>query len=163
MAKRKNFFSPDEPLLHQDHHRPKTRRDFIAQGFRAGAGSVVGTSIFSMFAKPNKAFALSSDINDMLDECGISLGAGKIPFICFDLAGGANIAGSNVLVGGQGGQMDFLGTAGYSKQGLPGDMIPGLPEATPAEGSNGDHTDTQLGLVAIQIAAICAEFWSAPP
>ncbi len=32
-------------------------------------------------------------------RCGISNGAGKIPFICFDLAGGANIAGSNVLVG----------------------------------------------------------------
>ena len=42
-------------------------------------------------------------------SCGIATqGAGKIPFICFDLAGGANMAGSNVLVGGQGGQLDFL-------------------------------------------------------
>ena len=53
--------------------------------------------------------------------CNIQQGAGKIPFICFDLAGGANIAGSNVLVGKEGGQLDFLSTQGYSKQGLPGD------------------------------------------
>jgi hypothetical protein len=146
MAKRRNFFRPDEPLKHADHHRPKTRRDFIAQGFQAGLGTVVGTSMFSLFASPREAMALSPDIANLLSPCGITAGAGKIPFICFDLAGGANIAGSNVLVGGQGGQMDFLSTAGYSKQGLPGDMIPGLEEATPAVGGNGDHTNSQLGL-----------------
>ncbi|SMF62584.1 hypothetical protein SAMN02745866_04019 [Alteromonadaceae bacterium Bs31] len=149
MAKRRNFYRLDEPLKHPDHHRPKTRRDFIAQGFMAGMGTVVGSPMLSMFS--SKAFGqadydLSSDIDALRLACGITDGAGKIPFICFDLAGGANIAGSNVLVGGQGGQMDFLSTAGYSKQGLPGDMIPGLAEATPAAGSNGDHTDTQLGL-----------------
>ena len=50
-----------------------------------------------------------------------------VPFIAFDLSGGANIAGSNVLIGKQGGQQDFLSTAGYSKLGLPGDMTPNLP------------------------------------
>ena len=49
--------------------------------------------------------------------------------IAIDLGGGANIAGSNVLVGREGGQMDFLNTAGYSRLGLPGDMVPGTPEA----------------------------------
>jgi len=73
------------------------------------------------------------------------LGAGKIPFLAFDQGGGANIAGSNVLVG-QNGQMDVLSTAGYSKLGLPGDQIPGVPEATPTLTSNGDHTDTSMGL-----------------
>ncbi|WP_045856930.1 hypothetical protein [Teredinibacter purpureus] len=146
MAKRKNFLHPDEPLKHEHHHRPKTRRDFIAQGFQAGLGTVLGTSIFSMFASPREAMALSADIDARRIPCGITPGAGKIPFICFDLAGGANIAGSNVLVGGQGGQMDFLSSGGYSKQGLPGDMVPGLAEATPAEGGNGDHTNSQLGL-----------------
>ncbi len=58
--------------------------------------------------------------------CGITGGAGKIPFICFDLSGGANIAGSNVLIGKQNGQLDFLSTAGYSKLGLPGNMTPNL-------------------------------------
>lgn len=146
MAKRKNSFRPDEPLLHLDHHRPRTRREMIAQGFQAGLGTVMGTSLFSMFANPHQAMALSADMEDRKLGCGITAGAGKIPFICFDLAGGANIAGSNVLVGGPGGQMDFLSTAGYSKQGLPGDMIPGLAEATPTVGGNGDHTNTQLGL-----------------
>ena len=61
---------------------------------------------------------------DSATICNIQQGAGKIPFICFDLAGGANIAGSNVLVGKEGGQLDFLSTQGYSKQGLPGDMLP---------------------------------------
>ena len=50
------------------------------------------------------------------------------------------------LAGGQGGQFDFLSTPGYSKMGLPGDMVPGVPEATPTATSNGDHTDTSLGL-----------------
>ncbi|MET0985065.1 MAG: hypothetical protein ABW034_06620, partial [Steroidobacteraceae bacterium] len=56
-------------------------------------------------------------------RCNIRPGSGKVPFICFDLAGGANIAGSNVLVG-TGGQLDFLSTQGYSKLGLPGNMLP---------------------------------------
>jgi len=73
----------------------------------------------------------------------VTNGAGKIPFICFDLAGGANIAGSNVLVGGSGGQMDFLSTAGYSRQGLPGDIIPSI--ANPTTGTN-DFINSDFGL-----------------
>ncbi|WP_444998095.1 hypothetical protein [Aliikangiella sp. IMCC44359] len=116
------------PLLHGSHKRPVTRRDFISQGFMAGAASVTAPSIFGLFANPRKAqAALSSDIEALKSACGIAVqGAGKIPFICFDLAGGANIAGSNVLVGKQGGQLDFLTSAGYSKLGLPGDMIPSV-------------------------------------
>ncbi|MGS2723072.1 hypothetical protein ACVBEJ_04950 [Porticoccus sp. GXU_MW_L64] len=143
----------NEPLYHADHSRPVTRRDFLAQGFCAGAGTVLGGSVLSMFANPRKAHALSQDLIDAMDAAGCSsgLGAGKIPFICFDLAGGVNIAGSNVLIGGQGGQMDFLSTAGYSKLGLPGDIIPGVAEVNGAGSSesgtsNGDHTDTTLGL-----------------
>jgi hypothetical protein len=81
----------------------------------------------------------------MRTDCGITVqGAGKIPFICFDLAGGANIAGSNVLVGQRGGQEDFLSTAGYSKLGLPGDMVPSI--ANPQTMSN-DFINNQLGLL----------------
>ena len=40
--------------------------------------------------------------------CNITAGAGKIPFICFDLAGGANITGSEVLFGEEGGPLNFL-------------------------------------------------------
>jgi hypothetical protein len=132
MAKHRKPLGLNEPLRHPDHKHPITRRDFIAQGFRAGLGVVLGGSIFSLFANPRDAYAaLSSDLETLKATCGIATqGAGKIPFICFDLAGGANIAGSNVLVGKQGGQLDFLTTAGYSKLGIPGDMIPPLTNGT---------------------------------
>ena len=108
---------------HPDHKRPVTRRDFIAQGFLTGAATVMAPATLGLLLNPRLARALSPDINPG-NLCNIQAGAGKIPFICFDLAGGANIAGSNVLVGQQGGQLDFLSTAGYSKLGLPGNMTP---------------------------------------
>lgn len=134
----------DAPLAHAAHKRPVTRRDFISQGFMAGAGTVVGTSMFSMLASPRTAMAdLSADIEALKVSCGIaSQGAGKIPFICFDLAGGASLAG-NVLVGQRGGQLDFLSTAGYNRLGMPGDMIPPIVNAT--SGLN-DHINQELGL-----------------
>lgn len=129
MAKRRNARHWDAPQLHGDHPRPVTRRQFVAQGFMTGAAYTTGAGVLSLFSDPREAMAsLSPDLNSLLqDPCEIATnGAGKIPFICFDLAGGANINGSNVLVGKEGGQMDFLSTAGYEKMGLPGDMIPGL-------------------------------------
>ncbi len=146
MSKSKNFFHPDEPLKHSDHKRPRTRREFISQGFATGMGTVLGTSGLSMLAGAQEV-ERSPFLEDSRIHCGISAGANKIPFICFDLAGGANIAGSNVLVGGRAGQRDFISTSGYSKQGLPGDMVPGLTEATQTETSDGDHTDSSLGLL----------------
>jgi len=145
MAKRSKTYLPDQPLYHSSHRRPTTRRDFISQGFRAGLGTLLGGSVFSLFANPQAAqAALSSDLLAIRNSCGISTqGAGKIPFICFDLAGGANIAGSNVLVGQNGGQQDFLSAAGYSKQGLPGDMVPSL--VNPNTGTN-DFINTDFGL-----------------
>ncbi|WP_334078426.1 hypothetical protein [Microbulbifer sp. M83] len=142
MSKKKHF-DLDEPLRHPDHHRPVSRRDFLGQGFRAGLATLMGGSVFSLFANPQAAqAALSSDLEALRQQCGVSAtGAGKIPFICFDLAGGANIAGSNVLVGQRGGQMDFLSTAGYGKQGLPGDMVPSITDA-----AGNSFTNTDLGL-----------------
>ncbi len=142
MAKRR-FFLPDEPLRHPDHHRPRTRREFIAQGFAMGAGTVMGSSMLGLLASPARA-ALSPDlIAQMTTVCGAGSGtsAGMVPFICFDLAGGANLAGSNVLVGKQGGQLDFIGVEGYSRLGLPGNMV---PMATPPGG--GSFVDQTLGL-----------------
>lgn len=122
---RKRAMSLEQPLLHADHARPKTRREFISQGFMAGAATVSGGSLFSLLASPRRAEAAFSQT--LKEECGIrTASAGKVPFICFDLAGGANIAGSNVLMGKSGGQMDFLSTAGYNKLGLPGTMVPNL-------------------------------------
>lgn len=178
MAKRRIYTGVDEPLRHQDHSRPKTRRDFLRQGFISGPAYVLGGSAFSLLANPRQALGrVSSDLDNLvaeLDRC--SLGGSRyprVPFICFDLGGGANFAASNVLVGqldttnksnpnspGEGNQSAVLNTAGYSKMGLPGDMIPGETETiTPigqtlldAEGrtgvftTDGAHVNSQLGL-----------------
>ncbi len=146
MAKRRNARHWDAPQLHGDHPRPVTRRQFVAQGFMSGAAYALGGGILSLFSDPRAAHAaLSPDLDGLLlDPCQIATdGAGKIPFICFDLAGGANIAGSNVLIGREGGQADFLSTAGYETQGLPGDMIPGLND--PVSGEPFANFDFGLG------------------
>jgi len=144
MRRKRTKRSYFEPQRHPDHKRPVTRREFIGQGFMTGAATVSAGGVLSLFANPREAFAaLSPDLGNLLDSCGVSVnGAGKIPFICFDLAGGANMAGSNVLVGGEGGQLDFLTTQGYSKLGLPADMTP--PSIDP--NTNTDHVDQTLGL-----------------
>ena len=151
MAKRKQPLDPNAPLLHPDHPRPVTRRDFLRQGLVSGMGILVGGPLLGVLANPRLAHAaLSSDLTTLATSIACELGgngANPIPVICFDLAGGANIAGSNVLVGGPGGQKnDLLTTAGYSKLGLPPDMIPGATEVTPTATSDGSHRDPSLGL-----------------
>jgi hypothetical protein len=118
---------PPHALRNLNHAPPVTRREFMGRGLLGTSATVVGmSSFFSMFANPRKAYAtLAPDIQALVTApCNIRAGAGKVPFIAFDLAGGGNIAGSNALVGGAGGQLDFLTTAGYNKLGLPGNMIP---------------------------------------
>jgi hypothetical protein len=134
------------PYRHPDHPRPVTRRQFVAQGFVAGTATVIAPTLFGLFANPRAAqAALSPDLEALKASCGIAVqGAGKIPFICIDLAGGANMAGSNVLTGGQGGQRDFLSVAGYGRLGLPGDMVPNAPN--PGSATN-DFIENRLGLL----------------
>src|SRR5208282_4972691 len=140
MRKKTKALGLHEPLRHQDHPVPKTRREFLAQSFITGGASVVMPSLLSLLANPRVAQAqLAPDIQTAVAQCQITAGAGLIPFICFDLAGGGNIAGSNVLVGGPNGQLDFLSVAGYSKLGLPGTMVPN-PSAT------GNFIDASFGL-----------------
>ena len=141
MKKRSNFFGLDRPLLHQDHKRPVTRRDFLAQGLSLGTGTMIGGSMIGMFGSSGAYGELSADIDAMVAEFCRSFNESeaKVPFICFDLAGGANFAGSNVLVGGAGGQRDFLNASGYIKQGLPVDRLP--------SSSTGDFIDDSLGLL----------------
>jgi hypothetical protein len=109
----------ERALFHPDHRRPRTRREFIAQGFMTGAAMVMVPTLASML-KASRASAQAA-------SCGVGATANRIPFLCFDLAGGANIAGSNVMVGGPGGQADFLPPDGYTKLGIPTTMAPSLP------------------------------------
>jgi hypothetical protein len=154
MAKKPKWLSPDEPLRHPDHPRPVSRREFIRQGFIGGSAMVTGGSLLNLLLQPQLARAatgvttIDSDIAGWASSAGCPVnaqGAGKIPFICFDLAGGANLAGSNVMVGGPGGQSDFLSAAGYSKLGLPADRVPGL-----------GFTDSTLGLMFHSQSALLA-------
>ena len=139
--KRKNYFGLNQPLAHSDHRRPVTRREFVSQGFAFGSGLALGAPLAtSLLLSPN-ANALSPDLQQYLRDfgCGaFDADNAKIPFICFDLAGGANIAGSNVLVGTNT-QRDTLDSSGYLKQGLPADMVP--------DGSTSSRINDEFGLL----------------
>lgn len=141
MTKRKDTLHPDAPLKLTSHSRPRTRREFIAQSFAAGSGLVIASSLAGLFSSRANA-ALSPDLAALVTPCTTSGGGGgatMLPFICFDLAGGANIAGSNVLVGGRGGALDDpLSLQGYSRLGLPAAMVPNK--------SAGTFFDTSLGV-----------------
>ncbi len=125
-----------QPYRHLDHRRPVTRRDFLAQGFLTGAAVIASPSLFGLFGGRRDAFAQA------VEECGLSAGGGRIPFLCFDLAGGASVSGSNVLVGGPGGQLDLLDLDGYTKLGLPADMVPSLPGQVNTELGLAFHADS---------------------
>lgn len=150
MAKRRNFFLPDEPLCSPGHHRPRTRRELIAQGFTLGTGTVLASSMLSLLPQRARALDLSADLQTAMNVCTSSagVGPGMIPFLCFDLAGGANFAGSNILIGGRGGQLDFLSTAGYSTLGLPSSMLPGS--------STTNFVNTECGLSFHSLSALLA-------
>src|SRR5215469_957161 len=138
-----------EPLRHENHARPRTRREFIAAGMLSGPALVMAPAWLGALLKANRANAgappLDSDINALLAaaECNVPASGVGLPFICFDLAGGANLVGSEVIVGQQSGsgvlnpQTNFLTTAGYGKLGVPGSMVP----------SSTANTNSSLGLL----------------
>ncbi|MEO0996414.1 MAG: hypothetical protein AAFX58_02740 [Pseudomonadota bacterium] len=101
------------------HGRPKSRRDFLGAGLIGGVSTVFLPSLATLLAREANAQAAGCVIDNTP-----GLGAGKIPYLGFDMGGGANIAGSNVMVGGMGGQEDFLDARGYAKLGLPDAIIP---------------------------------------
>lgn len=147
MTKHNKFHDLDEPIKHADHRRPINRREFIAQGFRAGTAALLGSSLTTLLG--SQAHAIDPDLltkYQAISSCDLANISGrKIPFICFDLAGGANFSGSNVLVGGPGGQRDELSTAGYTKLGVPPDIMPSVANANNA--LSGDFIDDSLGLL----------------
>ncbi len=138
-SRKKRALGLNESLKHESHKRPVTRRDFLAQGFLTGTATLVAPTMLGSLLSSKAKAALSTDMQQVATQiCQITAGRGKIPFICFDLAGGANIVGSNVLVGKEGGQMDFLSTQGYVKQGLAPTMLP--------NNATTNFVNTELGL-----------------
>ena len=87
------FVEPEvKPFLHESHKLPKTRREFIAHGFIGISASVVLPSFASMLVTQNSAFAASA-------ACELPTFQGGLPYICIDVGGRMNIAGSNAMVG----------------------------------------------------------------
>jgi hypothetical protein len=125
----------NEPLFHEGHKKPVTRRDFLAQGLIGGGAFIMGPSLLGgVLGRSSEAYAAAV-------TCGAAAagGAGKVPFMCFDLAGGANVAGSNVMVGGPGPAFDptVINEAGWIKLGL-------LRDQSPL--GNNNVIDTRFGL-----------------
>ena len=118
----------DEPIRDTTHGAPVTRREMIARGFMTGPAVVAAPAFLAMLIGSEKARAMSPDLEAMRSLCNITAGAGKVPFICFDLSGGANLNGSEILLGA-GAPTNFISTQGYAKLGLPGNMTPGSANA----------------------------------
>jgi hypothetical protein len=78
------------------HRKPVTRRDFLAQGFLLYGGMISLPNVFGL------------GMRKALQECGGGQGPTMVPYMAFDMAGGAALPG-NFLVGGKGGPKDFLG------------------------------------------------------
>src|SRR5262245_10813528 len=109
----------DEPIRDTNHSAPVSRRDFIARAFQTGPAVVAGGAFLSMLMGRTSRAAMSNPLETYArDICNISAGAGKVPFICFDLAGGANLQASEVLIGANGNPLNFLSTQGYATLGL---------------------------------------------
>ena len=51
----KKSFTIDEPLRHPDHSRPRTRREFISQGFITGSATLAGANLLSIMSHTNTA------------------------------------------------------------------------------------------------------------
>lgn len=109
----------EERCRHSGHARPRSRREFLNQGLISGISAVFLPSLATILAREAQAQSAACVIDN-----NPMLGAGKIPFLAFDQGGGANIAGSNIIVGGVGGQEDFLDASGYAKLGLPDAITP---------------------------------------
>ncbi len=138
--KRKDAQPGSGPFYHKDHRRPISRRELVGQGFMAGASFVVMPSLISILLE-HEAMAKEG----LLCGGGAGVGAGGArftPFLVFDLSGGGNIPGSNVLVGKRGGQEDFLTT--YSTLGLPDTMHPKIAGQTNAEYGLRFHADSAI-------------------
>ena len=107
----------EEDCRRSGHAQPTSRREFLGRGLISGVSTVFLPSVATILSRTAHAQACVIDNDPML-------GAGKIPFLGIDQSGGANIAGSNIIVGGPGGQEDFLTAEGYAKLGLPNAITP---------------------------------------
>ncbi len=108
----------EESCRRTGHGRPVTRREFLGRGLIAGTSTVLLPSVGMLVNQAHAECVIGEAV------AGGPYGAGKIPFLAIDQGGGANIAGSNIMVGGAGGQTDFLPDDAYETLGLPAAISP---------------------------------------
>lgn len=104
-------------FCHQTNGTPMTRRELLGAGLISSSVCVAVPGLLSMIT--SKAYGAE------LKCSSASAGAAMVPFLIVDLAGGGNIAGTNAIVGGKGGQEDFLPAGSYSTIGLAPEKEPG--------------------------------------
>ena len=107
-----------------------TRRDFLAQGFLTGAATVVAPRDASALLNPRRAHArCRRDIEAMkaLTDCNITQRRRQDSVHLLRPRGRREHRRLERARRQAGGQLDFLTTQGYSKHGLPGDMLPNNP------------------------------------
>ncbi|HWM72066.1 MAG TPA: hypothetical protein VNO35_36225 [Steroidobacteraceae bacterium] len=128
---------PNEPFRHENHPRPITRRELMGAGFLSGPAIVLAPAWLGALLKGQRADAATLDAatigGQATNECALKVPAngggtlgttGPVPFITIDLAGGANLMGSEAIAGMAGSPTNFISTAGFSKLGVPGSMVP---------------------------------------
>lgn len=97
---------PKPETFEKLHHKPVTRRDFLASGLIGFSGSMVVPSMLTILARSGNAQAQES-------LCNVVSGAGLCPFISLKLSGGMAMS-ANFLPLDQGGQL----LQSYSKMGM---------------------------------------------
>jgi len=105
-------------IIPEGHKAPVTRRDFIKYGIIPMAGTILLPNFVTQILFRAQAFAAGTDAGSSTGICGASTG-GYIPFLVFDMAGGAALPG-NFLVGKKGGPEDLLksyDTLGWNPRG----------------------------------------------
>ena len=89
-----SFFDKTEdlkPFLYNDHEKPVTRRDFLAQGFISGSVGLMMPTFMGWLSK--NAHAQVNLINCANNTPPANNG---VPIICLDLAGGGHFAGNEI-------------------------------------------------------------------
>lgn len=124
---------PNEPFRHENHPRPITRRELMGAGFLSGPAIVLAPAWLGALLKGQRADAATvpPTIDAQKLECKLQQASssgmgttGPVPFITIDLAGGANLMGSEAIAGMAGSPTNFISAAGFSKLGVPGNMVP---------------------------------------
>lgn len=106
----------NQPILHQDHKVPVTRRELLGQGFLSMAGALVMPSFLNCVIS-RAAYGAECSSTGMVSD--------HIPYLHVELSGGASIAG-NFVFGKQrdGAPLELLGPTSYDSLGLPAEFHP---------------------------------------